>query len=185
MLVNIIKFKSRTYRDKYFEKRFNLKNKNIENLGLGPWSTLTEQQHHKIYINESLSVFTKLLFKKTCDTCRIMKYNRWLTALTKIKFVEKYIPCMNAGLETSNSFGYARTAYDKRRANRPASGEAMRVHAQPHLRADQPAYISSCHTHTGSLTNWLSMEAVQRLKQVRQTVSFLNRGASVKSGISR
>ena len=29
----------------------------------------------------------------------------------------------------------------------------MRAHAQPHLRADQPAYISSCHTHTGSLTN--------------------------------
>ena len=35
---------------------------------------------------------------------------RWLTALTKIKFVEKYIPRMNAGLETSNPFGYARTA---------------------------------------------------------------------------
>ena len=51
----------------------------------------------------------------------------------------------------------------------------MRAHAQPHLRADQPAYISSCHTNTGSLTNWLSTEAVQRLKQVRQTVSFLNR----------
>ena len=56
---------------------------------------------------------------------------------------------MNAGLETSNSFGYARTAKDTRWANRPAPGEAMRAHAQPHLRADQPAYISSCHTHTG------------------------------------
>ena len=55
---------------------------------------------------------------------------------------------MNAGLEKSNSFGYARTAYDTRRANRPAPGEAIRAHAQPHLRADQPAYISSCHTHT-------------------------------------
>ena len=73
--------------------------------------------------------------------------NRWLTALTKIKFVEKYKPCMKAGLETSNSFGYARTAYDTRRANRPVPGEALRAHAQPHLRADQPAYISACHTH--------------------------------------
>ena len=54
-------------------------------------------------------------------------------------------------------------------------GEAMRAHAQPHLHADQPAYISLCHTHTGSVTNWLSTEAVQRLKQVRPTVSFLNR----------
>ena len=26
----------------------------------------------------------------------------------------------------------------------------MRAHDQPHLRADQPAYISLCHTHTGS-----------------------------------
>ena len=33
-----------------------------------------------------------------------------LTALIKSKFVEKYISRMNAGLETSNSFGYARTA---------------------------------------------------------------------------
>ena len=29
----------------------------------------------------------------------IKLFNRWLTALTKIKFVEKYIPRMNAGLE--------------------------------------------------------------------------------------
>ena len=31
------------------------------------------------------------------------------------------------------------------------------------------------HTHTASFTNWLSTEAVQRLKQVRHTASFLNR----------
>ena len=42
----------------------------------------------------------------------------------------------------------------------------MRAHAQPHLCADQPAYISSCHTRSGSLTNWLSPEAVQHLHQV-------------------
>ena len=54
---------------------------------------------------------------------------------------------MNTGLETSNSFGYARTAYDTRRANRPVPGEAMRAHAQPHLRADQPAYKFVSHTH--------------------------------------
>ena len=51
----------------------------------------------------------------------------------------------------------------------------MRAHAQPHLRADLPAYISSCHTHSGSLTNWLSTEDVQHLQQVRQTGSFLIR----------
>ena len=51
----------------------------------------------------------------------------------------------------------------------------MRAHAQPHLRADLPAYISSCHTHSGSLTNWLSTEDVQRLHQVRQPLSFLTR----------
>ena len=60
--------------------------------------------------------------------------NRWLTALTKIKFGENYIP---------------------RRANRPAPSKAKRAHAQPHLRADLPAYISLCHTHSGSLTKWL------------------------------
>ena len=51
----------------------------------------------------------------------------------------------------------------------------MSAHAQPHLRADLPAYISSCHTHSGSLTNWLSTEDVQRLHQVRQPLSFLTR----------
>ena len=51
----------------------------------------------------------------------------------------------------------------------------MRAHAQPNLRADLPAYISSCHTHSGSLVNWLSTEDVQRLHQVRQPVSFLTR----------
>ena len=53
----IVKFKSGTDRDKYFERRFSLKDKNIENLGHKK-SQLTENQHHKIYINESLSVFT-------------------------------------------------------------------------------------------------------------------------------
>ena len=32
------------------------------------------------------------------------------------------------------------------RANRPAPGEARRAHAQPHLRADQPAYKFMSHT---------------------------------------
>ena len=68
ILAIIVKFKSRTDRDKYFERRFSLKDKNIETLGLKK-SQLTENQHHKIYINESLSVFTKLLFRKTRDTC--------------------------------------------------------------------------------------------------------------------
>ena len=69
----IVKFKSRTDRDKYFEKRYNLKDKNIESLGYTK-SSLTENQHHKIYLNESLSIFTKLLFKKTRDACKILKY---------------------------------------------------------------------------------------------------------------
>ena len=51
----------------------------------------------------------------------------------------------------------------------------MRAHAQPHLHADLPAYISSCHTYSGSFTNWLLTEDVQRLHQVRQPVSFLTR----------
>ena len=97
-------------------------------------------------------ILSAIFFEKTTYMTKgrgiiILSYIDGLTALTKIKFVEKYIPRMNAGLQTSNSFGYARTAYETRRANMPAPGEAMRAHAQPHLRADQPAYISSCHTH--------------------------------------
>ena len=60
---------------------------------------------------------------------------------------------MNAGLEKATPS--AMTVQPRTRANNPAPGEAMRVHTQPHLHADQPAYISSCHTHSGSLTNWL------------------------------
>ena len=42
-------------------------------------SSLTENQHHKIYLNESLSIFTKLLFKKTRDACKILKYRHCYT----------------------------------------------------------------------------------------------------------
>ena len=83
----IVKFKSRTDRDKYFERRFSLKDKNIENLGLKK-SQLTENHHHKIYINESLSVFTKLLFRKTWDTCRMLKCDHCYTT-GAVVFVKK------------------------------------------------------------------------------------------------
>ena len=74
----IVKFKSRTDRDHFFEKRFNLKDKTIEIIGFKK-SSLTENQHHKIYLNESLSIFTKLLFKKYRDSCRMLKYKHCFT----------------------------------------------------------------------------------------------------------
>ena len=78
---------------------------------------------------------------------------RWLTALTKIKFVEKYIPRMNAGLEKATPSAVPVQPRTRAGLTGRHRGEAMRAHAQPHLRADLPAYISLCHTHSGSLTN--------------------------------
>ena len=53
---------------------------------------------------------------------------------------------MNAGVETSNSFGYARTAYSTCWANMPVPGACP----APSLRRPTSLY-SLCHAHTGSL----------------------------------
>ena len=60
--------------------QYNLRNPSLklETLGLGI-VYLQQKRHYRI------DVVTKL--------------HRWITAFTKIKFVEKYIPRMNAGLE--------------------------------------------------------------------------------------
>ena len=75
----IVKFKSREDRDKFFEKRSNLKGITIENIGYSK-SFATEKMYHKIYINESLSVFTKLLFRKSREACRVHNYKHCYTS---------------------------------------------------------------------------------------------------------
>ena len=46
------------------------------------------------------------------------------------------------------------------------------MHAQPHLRADQPAYISSCHTHT---------QAHSQIGYRRRRFSDLNRSGKLSA----
>ena len=75
----IVKFKSREDRDKFFEKRSNLKGKTIEDIGYSK-NHATEKIYHKIYINESLSVFTKLLFRKSREACRAHNYKHCYTS---------------------------------------------------------------------------------------------------------
>ena len=62
----IARFKSRTDRESFYERRFQLKDITIKDLGYESTAD-TERLYNRIYINESLSKYTKQLFRK----CRI------------------------------------------------------------------------------------------------------------------
>ena len=65
----IVRFKSRSARDTYFFKKSELKNIRIKDLGFESSTLVNGQAHGKIFINESLSVFSKQLFKAARETC--------------------------------------------------------------------------------------------------------------------
>ena len=75
----IVLFKSRSDRDYFFNNKKNLKGKTIEDIGLFP-SPLTDFTRNKIFINESLSVITKTIFKKARDICKSLRYNSCYTS---------------------------------------------------------------------------------------------------------
>ena len=75
VIPNIIaKFHSRTIRDEYFFKRPALKSLTLQNMGL-PTTTESAKTRNKVYINESLSIYTKQIFKLCRDKCKELKYN--------------------------------------------------------------------------------------------------------------
>ena len=93
----IVKFICREDRDKFFEKRSNLKGKTIEDIGYSK-SHATEKIYHKIYINESLSVFTKLLFRKSREACRVHNYKHCYTS-GGVVYVKKIGTCKKSTMK--------------------------------------------------------------------------------------
>ena len=69
----IIRFKTRTERDFFYQKRFSLKNVTIGDLGLQATKD-TEKMYNKIFINESHCIYTKELYKYCRFACKQKKY---------------------------------------------------------------------------------------------------------------
>ena len=74
----IVKFHSRTDRDWYYSKRSNLKSVTIHDLGMES-TTSTRATRDKIFINESLSVFSKQLYKEARDKCKSEHFDSCFT----------------------------------------------------------------------------------------------------------
>ena len=70
----IVRFRSRSARDAYFFKKSELKSIRIKDLGFDSSTLVNGQSHGKIYINESLSVFSKQLFKAARESCQKYGY---------------------------------------------------------------------------------------------------------------
>ena len=70
----IARFYSRTDRDDYFYARAGLKSLTIMDLGFQA-TPETNKNRNKIYINESLSVYTKLLFKHCRQKCHDLGFS--------------------------------------------------------------------------------------------------------------
>ena len=69
----IVLFKSRSSRDHFFYNKSKLHTKSIADIGLHP-SPITDSTKHKIYINESLSATTKLVFRHARVKCKSLSY---------------------------------------------------------------------------------------------------------------
>ena len=69
----IVLFKSRSYRVHFFYNKSKLHTKSIADIGLHP-SPITDSAKHKIYINESLSATTKLVFRHARVKCKSLSY---------------------------------------------------------------------------------------------------------------
>ena len=67
----IIKFNTRTDRDKFFNNRSLLKNVTIKDLGYDE----KKDKKNKIFINESLTKPNKILFKSVRNTCKAKNYD--------------------------------------------------------------------------------------------------------------
>ena len=69
----IARFKSRSERDLFYSKRSNLKFITVEDLGFTPVSE-TSKSRNKIFINESLSIYSKQLFKASREKSKSKGY---------------------------------------------------------------------------------------------------------------
>ena len=74
----ITRFRSRTGRDNYFSKRLGLKLADITNLSFEK-TNITAKSFNKIYINESLSIDMKILFKECRSICTNLGYKHCFT----------------------------------------------------------------------------------------------------------
>ena len=94
----ILLFKSRSNRDNFCDNKLNLKGKTVEDIGLFPTPD-TDITRNKIFVNESLSVITKTIFKKVGDKWTTLRYNSCYTSngliyVQKIKDVGRL--CINS-----------------------------------------------------------------------------------------
>ena len=60
----IVMFRSRTKRSEFYEKRKTLKNITLQDLDMD------FEENNTIYVNESLTIWNSILFKKVRDTCK-------------------------------------------------------------------------------------------------------------------
>ena len=67
-----MRFNNRSDRNLFYCNRFSLKDKNITNLGYQT-DNATASTNHELFINESLSVQTKYLYKLARDHCKKKK----------------------------------------------------------------------------------------------------------------
>ena len=75
----IVRFKSRTDRNLFHSSRFHLKDKDMTNLGCQK-QNITSSTSHNIFINESLSVHTKYLFKQAREHCKKIGFKNCYTS---------------------------------------------------------------------------------------------------------
>ena len=73
------RFISRTERDAYYSKRSGLKLADITNIGFKK-TNVTAKSNNKIYINESLSIDTKIMFKDCRAVCARLGYRHCFTS---------------------------------------------------------------------------------------------------------
>ena len=69
----IVLFKSRTSRDNFYCNKSKLHTKSIADIGLHS-SPITDSTKNKIYINESFSATTKMIFRHTREKCKSLRY---------------------------------------------------------------------------------------------------------------
>ena len=71
----IILFRNRTIRNEFYQKRTSLRNVTLKNL-VG----LNYEEDTPIFINESLTVQNRILFKKVREACKLQKYKYYWTS---------------------------------------------------------------------------------------------------------
>ena len=75
----VVRFKNRTDRNLFYSSRFHLKDKDITNLGYQK-QNITSSTSHNIFINQSLSVHIKYLFKQAREHCKKIGFKNCYTS---------------------------------------------------------------------------------------------------------